>query len=255
MGARGKEEHEARNTGVPQAWVWSLYTGKVPQSEHGRQQASDADPMLHEARVLHPLATALGLAIGVGIILGLVWLFAPGASSTPPGGTRSDQPLYKTTSPSSEADAAKETPAPPPPENRETFHAAPAVSTALSVEDKLHSFLEHGPGSEAAFDLDRVAFVADTATLTPTAHEELQRVARLLRAYPKAHIAIGAHADVQGGPAQIAKLSAERVRNVRSELMRLGVRRPSLIHGEKSAPHFTIAAACRDCVWIDVRKK
>jgi outer membrane protein OmpA-like peptidoglycan-associated protein len=254
MGARGKEEHEARNTGVPQAWVWSLYTGKVPQSEHGRQQASDADPMLHEARVLHPLATALGLAIGIGIILGLVWLFAPGASST--SRTRSDQSLYKTTSPSSEAETAtKEAPAAPPPENRETFHATPAVSTALSVEDKLHSFLEHGPGSEAAFDLDRVAFVADTATLTPTAHEELQRVARLLRAYPKAHIAIGAHGDVQGGPAQIAKLSAERVRNVRSELKRLGVRHPSLIHGEKSAPHFTIGAACRDCVRIDVRKK
>jgi hypothetical protein len=33
--------------------------------------------MLFEEKGLHPLATALSLAIAVALILGLVWLFAP----------------------------------------------------------------------------------------------------------------------------------------------------------------------------------
>ena len=77
MGARGKDEHEARNTGVPQAWVWTQYGGESPPSEGEYGSAAEEDPMLFEEKGLHPFATALGLAAAVAIIMVLVWLFTP----------------------------------------------------------------------------------------------------------------------------------------------------------------------------------
>jgi hypothetical protein len=76
MGAKEKEQREARDAGVPPAWVWSQYRGERRQSD-GEQHGSvaDEDPMLFEERGLHPLMTALCLAMAVAIILGLVWLF------------------------------------------------------------------------------------------------------------------------------------------------------------------------------------
>lgn len=76
MGTRRNEEREARNTGVPQAWVWSQYRGESPPSEGAYGSAPEADPMLFEEKGLHPSATALGLAIAVAVVLGLVWLIA-----------------------------------------------------------------------------------------------------------------------------------------------------------------------------------
>lgn len=75
MGANEKEPLEAKYAGAPQAWVWSRYKGEIPQLEGEHGSAADEDPMLYEEKGLHPFATALGLAIAVGIVLGLAWFF------------------------------------------------------------------------------------------------------------------------------------------------------------------------------------
>lgn len=76
MDAREKEEREARNADVPQAWVWSQYRGESPRFEGEHGSAAEEDPMLYEEKGRNPFATALGLAAAVVIIMGLVWLLA-----------------------------------------------------------------------------------------------------------------------------------------------------------------------------------
>jgi hypothetical protein len=75
MGVTEKEQREVRSAGVPQAWVWSQYRGESPRSEGEHGAGAEEDPMLYEEKGLHPFATALGLAIAVAVIVGLVWLF------------------------------------------------------------------------------------------------------------------------------------------------------------------------------------
>jgi hypothetical protein len=70
-------KRKAEGAGVPQAWVWSHYQGRSPQIEREHEEADQVDPMLFEGKGLYPIATAIGLAIAVAVILGLVWLFTP----------------------------------------------------------------------------------------------------------------------------------------------------------------------------------
>lgn len=203
MGASRKEEREARNAGVPQAWVWSQYRGESPPSEGAYGLTADEDPMLFEEKGLHPFATALGLAAAVAIIVVLAWLFTPQVpSSVTISSTSTKNDLGSL--PAHEGKSSENAPLSP----RKSEAAADAEPRSVSSPDfetKLRSFLEHGPGKEASFDLGRVAFDLGAATLTATAHEELQRLAGILREYPGTHSVIGVHSDVGGSAKQIAR--------------------------------------------------
>jgi outer membrane protein OmpA-like peptidoglycan-associated protein len=256
MGTSKMGQRDAQGVEVPQAWIWSHYRGVLPQGESKRGQAYDPpDPMLYEEKSAHPFATALGLAISVGIIVGLVWLFMPATPSGAPGGSARDRQSLETLPPSSEANAANEAEASHFRNQKAVIIESPPPPIR-GVENKLRSFLEHGPGKEAAFDLDQVAFGMGTAILTPASREDLQRLAQVLREYPKTHVAIGVHSDVGDSSAQIARLSAERARNVRSELIHQGIRSSSLsVIGERATSVSTSTVARPGCVWIDVWKK
>ena len=82
MGTRRNEEREARNAGAPRAWVRGQYLGESQQFEGEPGSAAYEDPMLFEEKGLHPVETALGLAVAVAIIVGLVWLFTPQVPSS-----------------------------------------------------------------------------------------------------------------------------------------------------------------------------
>jgi hypothetical protein len=167
MGAREEEQREAQNRGLPQAWVWSHYKGGFPQFEGEHGLVAEEDPMLFEEKGLHPSATALGLAIAVAIIVGLVWLFTPQVpSSLITGSTSKENDLGSLSAlgenPSEKASAS-------PPISEAAANAKSKSVAAPDFETKLRSFLEHGPGKEASFDLGRVAFDPGAATLTATA--------------------------------------------------------------------------------------
>ena len=254
MGARGKEEHEARNTGVPQAWVWTQYRGESPPSEVEYGSAAEEDPMLFEEKGLHPFATALGLAAAVAIIMVLVWLFTPQVLSSLTIGSTSKKNDLESLSVLGE-NSSERVPASPP-KSEAAATANPKTVAAPDFETKLRSFLEHGPGKEASFDLGRVAFDLGGATLTATAHEELQRLAGILREYPGTHTVIGVHSDVGGSASEIARLSAQRAKTVQRELMHVGIGHSFVaVAGEGRASLRASTTARPGCVWIYVRKK
>ncbi|WP_292530176.1 OmpA family protein [Methylocystis sp.] len=208
--------------------------------------------MLFEEKGLHPFATALGLAAAVAIIMVLVWLFTPQVLSSI--GSTSKKNDLESQSVLGE-NSSEEVPATPPKSEAATT-ANPKSVAAPDFETKLRSFLEHGPGKEASFDLGRVAFDLGGATLTATAHEELQRLAGILREYPMTHTVIGVHSDVGGSASEIARLSAHRAKTVQRELMHLGIGHSFVaVAGEGRASLRASTTARPGCVWIYVRKK
>ncbi len=62
------------------------------------------------------------------------------------------------------------------------------------LEIKLLEFLKQASNKSGEFDLDRISFGATNAILSPSSSEQLQNVAKILRAYPITRIAINAFA-------------------------------------------------------------
>ena len=206
-----------------------------------------------EEKGLHPFATALGLAAAVAIIVGLVWLFTHQVPSSLTIGSTSKDNDLGSLSTSGKNSAEK---APASPRSEVATNLKPESVAAPDFETKLRSFLEHGSGKEASFDLGRVAFDLGGARLTATAREELQRLAEILRAYPGTHAAIGVHSDAGGSANDIARLSAQRAKTVQRELVRLGVGYSFVAVAGKGRAYLRASTTARPgCVWIYVRKK
>jgi len=247
--------HAAADVSTPQARVRSHYRGRLPsQIEREHEDIDQEDPMLFEEKGLHPFAIALGLAAAVFIIVGLVWLFTPQVPSSLTTGSTSNDSDLESLSAQGEKSSEK-VPASLPP-GEAAANAEPESVAAPDFETKLRSFLEHGPGKEAPFDFGWVAFDLGAATLTATAHEELQRLAGILREHPGTHAVIGVHNDAGGGANQIARLSAQRAKTVRRELMRLGIGHSFVtVAGEGRDSLRASTTARPGCIWIYVRKK
>jgi outer membrane protein OmpA-like peptidoglycan-associated protein len=249
-----KSRHAGADESAPQAWVWSQYRGEFPPPEEEYGSAGEEDPMLFEEKGLHPLATALGLVVAVAIIIVLVWwLFTPLIPSSPTIGSAPKNDDHESVS--AREEQSEKVPASSPKSEAVTNANLESVA-APDFETKLRSFLEYAPEKEASFDLGRVAFGLSSATLTATAHEELQRLAGILREYPGTHAVIGVHSDAGGSAREIARLSALRAKTVQRELMRLGVGRSFVaVAGEGRASLRAPTTARPGCVWIYVRKK
>jgi CrcB protein len=211
---------------IPPAWVSSQYKGEFPQTASEQKWVSQTGSAGRVTGIQNGKFAVLGVAaafIGIG---GLIWLFTAGPMSssniatTPqeealpsPSGGEARPPTNTAAGPEAGEDVAGV---------KSPSDVAPGVPQS-GVEGKLLSFLEHGPGKEAVFDLDRISFDAGKATLTASSHEQLERLAKILSAFPKARVVIGVHSDSGGNKAQNVKLSLERAKSVRRELVRLGV--------------------------------
>ena len=207
----------------------------------------------------NPAAAVLGLAAMIVVVGGLTWLFTSGPASSPRARTSSQgeavsSPLNEKAGPSAHIAAVpgheEQADVNPPSE------IAPSIPTAR-IERRLLSFLKHGPGKEAIFDLDRVSFDAGKPALAASSQGQLQQIAKVLNAFPKARVVIGVHGG-GGSEAQIARLSAERARSLRRELARLGVGQSlltSIGEGRESHSGSHEAMARDSYVWISVRKK
>jgi outer membrane protein OmpA-like peptidoglycan-associated protein len=94
---------------------------------------------------------------------------------------------------------------------------------AGSTEDRLASYLASPGTGSISINLNRVGFESGSARLTPESREQVGNIAAILRAYPKATVAIAGHTDNVGSEAANLALSRARAETVASELRNAGV--------------------------------
>jgi outer membrane protein OmpA-like peptidoglycan-associated protein len=81
----------------------------------------------------------------------------------------------------------------------------------------------------ATFNFDRIAFDSDSAVLTADSNEQLDNIAIILRAYPRADVTIAGHTDSSGSEAKNLALSRARANAVAARLTTAGVS-PERVH-------------------------
>lgn len=104
-----------------------------------------------------------------------------------------------------------------------------------SVEDQLVSFF-NDPGSKPSrrypFNLDQLAFNGNTATIANESMMQVQNIALILKAYPKAKIKIGGFNEKGGDSAANRKLSESRAIAVATALKEAGAGKGQIISVE-----------------------
>jgi OmpA-OmpF porin, OOP family len=94
------------------------------------------------------------------------------------------------------------------------------------MESKLLAFIRDPnaqPSRETWFEFDRLNFDTGGDHLQLTSQEQLENIAKILRAYPNVHARVGGYTDAQGDPAANLKLSQDRANVVMAQLVSLGV--------------------------------
>lgn len=112
------------------------------------------------------------------------------------------------------------------------------------VESQMINFLADTSGSsasEASFACDRVVFDPGTAKLQSSSADQLQDLAKILKAYPATTVQIAGYADNTATKAEQQKLSTLRAKAVASKLVSLGVP-PALITTNGNRDHQATAA-------------
>jgi len=79
------------------------------------------------------------------------------------------------------------------------------------------------PGNDNWFDFTDLNFKFGTAEIEPASRKEVDNIAEILKAFPKAKIKIGGYTDKVGDEAANKKLSGERAAAVAAALKDLGV--------------------------------
>jgi outer membrane protein OmpA-like peptidoglycan-associated protein len=69
------------------------------------------------------------------------------------------------------------------------------------------------------FEFDRLNFATNEATLLPDSQEQLNNIVEILKAYPNVEIKIGGYTDNTGDPKANMKLSDERAKSVKNEIV------------------------------------
>jgi outer membrane protein OmpA-like peptidoglycan-associated protein len=100
------------------------------------------------------------------------------------------------------------------------------VVPAGGVESRLFAVVS-SPSAAAEstmrFDVDRVAFVRKSATLTPESDSQLTNIAAILKAYPNVTIKVAGFSDTTGTAAENKHLAAQRAAAVKAVLLKKGI--------------------------------
>jgi OmpA-OmpF porin, OOP family len=94
---------------------------------------------------------------------------------------------------------------------------------AGSAEDRLSKYLMSTAGGVTTVDFDRISFDAGSAMLTAESAEQLDNIATILRAYPKATVTVSGHTDNVGNEQANLNLSKARAKAVANSLTSDGV--------------------------------
>jgi outer membrane protein OmpA-like peptidoglycan-associated protein len=96
------------------------------------------------------------------------------------------------------------------------------VSTS-GVEIRLLDLLQHTWNRSDEFFLDGISFDPANGSLSPSSSDQMQTIATILKAYPKARIKVNAYVQDGPGKAVRSRISQKRAYGVLRELARLGV--------------------------------
>ncbi|NDK55390.1 OmpA family protein [Pontibacter fetidus] len=94
------------------------------------------------------------------------------------------------------------------------------------IESKLVAFIEDenkAPDKTSWFSFDRLNFDTGSARIQPESQEQIDNIAKILKAYPQVNIKIGGYTDNVGQPAANLKLSQERAVAVKAAIEKLGI--------------------------------
>jgi OmpA-OmpF porin, OOP family len=92
-----------------------------------------------------------------------------------------------------------------------------------SVEQRLSMYLATAHPGVPTLNFERIAFDSDSAVLTAEANEQLDNIAIILRAYPRANLTITGYTDTSGSEAKNLALSRARADAVAARLTAAGV--------------------------------
>ncbi|MBB1284841.1 OmpA family protein [Flavisolibacter sp. BT320] len=129
---------------------------------------------------------------------------------------------------------------------RETTRVQLAGDTAINafrggVEDQLVTCLNDAactPGTERWFDFDNINFETGSARLTDSSQVQVQNIAAILKAYPKAKIKIGGYTDSTGNAADNKRLSQQRADAVLNAIKAAGANAAQLVGAEGYGSEF-----------------
>jgi len=112
-------------------------------------------------------------------------------------------------------------------------------ATRGGTEDRLIAFLSdpNAPIDKKNgnwFDLTKVGFVSNSASLLPESETQLRNIVSILDAFPKARIKIGGNTDNTGDAVANVRLSQKRADHILAKLKDLGVKHSQLAGAEGS---------------------
>jgi outer membrane protein OmpA-like peptidoglycan-associated protein len=94
------------------------------------------------------------------------------------------------------------------------------------IEDQLVRFLKDSSavaGKDIWFDFDNLNFAVGTAEISPESQVQINNIAAILKAFPKAKIKIGGYTDKTGDESGNMALSEKRAEAVKAALTTAGV--------------------------------
>ncbi|MEJ8757197.1 OmpA family protein [Pontibacter sp. H259] len=94
------------------------------------------------------------------------------------------------------------------------------------IESKLVAFIEDenkAVDKTSWFSFDRLNFDTGSARIQPQSQEQIDNIAKILKAYPQVNIKIGGYTDNVGQPASNLKLSQDRAQAVKAAIQKLGI--------------------------------
>ena len=92
-----------------------------------------------------------------------------------------------------------------------------------SAEDRLSAFLDSSRTGQTSITLDRLRFHTGSARLTAPSLEQVDNIAKILRAYPNTRVTIAGYADNTGREPANVRLSQARAKAVSERLTHDGV--------------------------------
>lgn len=134
---------------------------------------------------------------------------------------------------------------------RESLKVILADSTEIDayrggIEDQLVACLNNSAceaGKDQWYDFDNINFEVGSARLTPESQAQVNNIAAILKAYPKAKIKIGGYTDKTGDAAANKKLSQDRADAVMNAIKAAGANASQLVGAEGYGSEFAKVAA------------
>lgn len=181
---------------------------------------------VHEAKRTNWLPWLL---LALGVIALIYFLTRNGCNNNDTAGTGADTTATTTTT---TTDTGRVTTAPvtTTTTTRETTRVQLAGGTEINaykggVEDQLVTCLNDAnctAGKDKWFDFDNINFETGSARLTDSSQVQVQNIAAILKAYPKAKIKIGGYTDKTGNAAANQRLSQQRAEAVLDAIKKAG---------------------------------